>query len=131
MTNAPPAVDPVVAEQIGARLFAAIEAGDVDTVRELYAPDAVVWHNHDRVEQPAPDNLRVLRWVHRHISGLRYEQVRRQATPNGFVQQHILRGDGPGGPIDVPACLVVSIADARITRIDEYLDPAAVTSLAR
>ena len=36
---------------IADQLFAAIEAGDIDAVRDLYAPDAVIWHNTDETEQ--------------------------------------------------------------------------------
>jgi uncharacterized protein len=31
------------------RFFAALEAGDIETVREIYAPDAVIWHNDDLI----------------------------------------------------------------------------------
>jgi ketosteroid isomerase-like protein len=31
--------------EVADRLFAAIEAGDIDAVRELYHPDIAVWHN--------------------------------------------------------------------------------------
>ena len=41
------------------RFFAALEAGDIETLREIYAPDADIWHNEDLVEQPVEDNLKV------------------------------------------------------------------------
>jgi hypothetical protein len=53
------------------RFFAALEAGDIDTVREIYAPDALIWHNDDLVEQPVDENLKVLQGLHRAVSGLR------------------------------------------------------------
>jgi ketosteroid isomerase-like protein len=112
------------------RLFAAIAAGDVDGVRAIYAPGCVVWHNHDAVEQPAEDNLRTLAWVTRNIRDLRYEEIRRQATETGFVQQHVLRGIAPNGKaLEVPACVVGTVADGKITRLDEYLDSAALAVL--
>ncbi len=120
----------VTADELGTRLFAAIEAGAVDVLRdEIYAPDAVIWHNLDGAEQGVDDNLRTLRWVARHVTGLCYDDVRREPTPTGFVQQHILRGTAPGGELAVPACLVVTVDGDRITRIDEYLDSAAVAAL--
>ena len=101
---------------IAERLFAAVAAGDVAAVRALYAPDARVWHNVDDVAQTAEENLVVLQWVTTHIRGLRYEEVRRQATADGFVQQHVLRGTvGDGVPVEIPACLVATIRDGRIT----------------
>ena len=52
------------------RFFAALEAGDIDTLREIYAPDAVIWHNNDLIEQPVEENLKVLQGLHRAVSGL-------------------------------------------------------------
>jgi ketosteroid isomerase-like protein len=116
--------------QLAERLFGAIMAGDVEAVRSLYAPDAVIWHNIDRVEQSAEQNLRVLHWVVRHISNLRYEEVRRQRTEHGFVQQHVLRGSAPNGhEVEVPACLVGTVRDGRIVRLEEYLDSAHLAVL--
>jgi len=108
---------------IADRLFSAIAAGDVAAVRALYAPDARIWHNFDDVTQTAEENLAVLQWVTTHIRGLRYDDVRRQATPEGFVQQHVLRGTvGNGVAVEIPACIVVTVRDGRIARLDEYLD---------
>ena len=112
------------------RLFAAIEAGDLEAVRSLYAPDAVIWHNTDGSEQTVDENLRVLRWVVGHLADRRYEDVRRSPTQTGFVQQHVLRGTRPDGRrVEVPACLVVSCDAGRITRLEEYLDSAHVARL--
>ncbi|MEJ7583697.1 MAG: nuclear transport factor 2 family protein [Acidimicrobiales bacterium] len=120
----------MTADELGTRLFAAIEAGAIDVLRdEIYAPNAVIWHNLDGAEQGVDDNLRTLGRVARHVTGLRYDDVRREPTPTGFVQQHVLRGTAPGGELAVPACLVVTVDGDRITRIDEYLDSAAVAAL--
>ena len=74
-----------------------IEAGDLDTLREIYAPDAVILHNDDLLEQPVDDNLKVLQGLHRALSGLRYDIVRRAVTDDGVLQQHVLRGRLPNG----------------------------------
>ncbi|ANZ23740.1 ketosteroid isomerase [Rhodococcus sp. WB1] len=112
------------------RFFAAVRAGDVDTLTNLYAPDARIWHNDDGREQTVEENLRVLRWLTRTLEDFRYEDVRRDAVPDGFVQQHVVRGALPGhGPLEVPAALFVRVVDGRITRIDEYVDSAAIRPL--
>jgi len=112
------------------RLFGAIEAGDLDAVRALYAPDAVVLHNTDGVEQTVEQNLRVLRWVVDHLADRRYEEVRRSSTEQGFVQQHVLRCTrSDGARVEVPACLVVTCDGGRITRLAEYLDSGHVARL--
>ena len=112
------------------RFFEAIPKGDVETIRSLYAPDAAIWHNNDRVAQSVDKNLRVLAWVAANVEGLRYEDVRRRVTANGWVQQHVLRGTAPNGePLEIEACIVFTVAGGRITRLDEYLDPAQAAPL--
>ena len=82
------------------RLFAAIEAGDIDAVRALYAPDAVVWHNNDGAEQSPEQNLVVLQWVVDNLADRAYEDVRRVVTYDGFVQQQVLVTTQKGFPLE-------------------------------
>lgn len=117
-------------EAVAARFFAAIEAGDVAAIAAVYAPHAAIWHNTTRRAQSAAENVALLRHVVATVGPLRYEDVRRAATPTGFVQQHVLRCRVPGGPeLTVPACIVCDVQDGRITRLDEYFDGAAVAPL--
>jgi ketosteroid isomerase-like protein len=111
------------------RFFTAIERGDLEAVRALYAPDARIWHNHDGREQTVEENLRVLAWVARHLPGRRYRVGRRVAIPGGFLQQHVLEGETRTGPFLMPACIVCEVAGGRITRLEEYLDSAQASHL--
>lgn len=112
------------------RFFAAIPKGDLETVRTIYAPDAVIWHNNDRAEQTVAENLAVLEWVTKNVADMRYEEVRRHVTPSGFVQQHVMRGRATNGkPLELPACIVCTVVAGRIQRLDEYLDSAQVAVL--
>ena len=124
-------VDPELAEALATKLFAAIAANDLDALRnEVYTPDVVVWHNNDDHGQTIDENLRVLNFLHRTLPDRRYEEVRRQPTPTGFVEQHVLRATAPDGrPIEVPACLVVTVTGDRISRIDEYIDSAHIAAI--
>jgi len=98
--------------EVAERLFAAIMAGDVDGVRAVYAPDVRVWHNYDGFEQTADENLRVLTWLVRKVKNLRYEEVRRYETAEGFAQQHVLRGIAPNGAaLEVPAAMFCTVAE--------------------
>jgi ketosteroid isomerase-like protein len=118
-------------EDLAVRLFAAIEQGDVDAVAALYADDAVIWHNFDNIEQSRELNLVVLAWMAHNVSGLRYDDIRRQHFDGGFVQQHVLRGTTKAGAdLEVPSCLVVHVDGGHITRVDEYLDTAHLRVLA-
>ncbi|WP_327092288.1 nuclear transport factor 2 family protein [Nonomuraea sp. NBC_01738] len=112
------------------RFFAAIEAGDVGQVRELYTSDAVIWHNDDLLEQNVEDNLRVLGGLHRLLSGLSYEVLRRADLPDGVLQQHVLHGRLPDGrPIELHCAMYLRVRDGRIARIEEYLDSAKRTPI--
>jgi len=112
-----------VSEELVVAFFAALEAGDIETLREIYAPDAVIWHNDDLVEQPLEENLKVLAGLHRVVSGLRYDVTRRVPAPDGVLQQHVLRGTLPNGAaVELHAAMYLQVRDGRITRIEEYLD---------
>jgi hypothetical protein len=55
-----------------------------------------------------------------------------KVLPDGFLQQHVLRGlTRAGEPFAMPACMVVRCVDGRILRIDEYLDPAQASALSQ
>ena len=121
---------PADVEAVAARFFAAIEAGDTDALRSIYSPDAVVWHNTDQVEQSLDENLVVLGWVIHNVKGWHYEDVRRTAYEGGFVQQHMGKGVAPSGlAFEMPACIVGQVEGGRVTRIEEYIDSAAVEAL--
>ena len=99
--------------------------------RALYAPDAVIWHNFDGVEQNVTDNLRVLGWMASAFKARAYTDVRRSSTDDGFVQQHVLQlTKADGTAVELPACIVATCNEGRITRIDEYLDSAQAARLA-
>ena len=118
-----------MSNELADRLFKAIEAADIDAVRDIYAPDAVIWHNNDGVEQAPAQNLQVLQWVVDNLADRAYEDVRRHEYDGGFVQQHVLRFIKDGERREIPACIVASVSDGRITRIDEYLDSAHVARI--
>ena len=119
-----PTTDPL---DVAARLFAAVEGGAVAAIAQLYAPEAVIWHSHTGATQTAEENVQILGMVTKRLRGLRYEEVRRQRTERGFVQQHVLRARGPEGQlVELRACMVCDVVDGQITRLDEYLDGAAV-----
>ena len=118
---------------VAERLFTAIGHGDIDAVRACYADEVVVWHNNDGLEQTRDQHLRTLAWVIKNVSDRRYEEIRRQLTPTGFVQQHVLRATitATGEHYAMPACIICTVVDGRITRLDEYMDSAHVAPLTR
>ncbi|MDO8433268.1 MAG: nuclear transport factor 2 family protein [Candidatus Binatus sp.] len=114
------------------RLFKSIEHGDLAAIRSsVYAPNAKIWHNNDGLTQTVEQNLAVLGWVVANINEVAYTEVRRQPTPTGFVQQHVMRGKlkSSGKEFSLPACIICEVENGRITRLDEYLDSAHTAAL--
>ena len=116
--------------ELAERFLGAIQAGDIDTTRACYAPDAKLWHNTDNTEQTVDQNLRVLGWFARKLPDRHYRVLRREALKDGFMQQHVLEATLPDGtPWKMSACVVVKMENGLITRLDEYLDSAEAAAL--
>ena len=114
-------------DRLASAFFAAIARADLDAVREIYSPDAQVWHNVTGRTQTREENLALLKYFTGRVSELRYEVLSRELFPGGFVQRHVLHGKVASGElIAAPVCVVVHVAGGRIERLYEYLDPAAV-----
>jgi uncharacterized protein len=110
----------------------ATAVGDTEALRDLYEPDAVVWHNIDGRVRPKEHSLKVRRWLTDNLGEIGFEDVRHTATPTGFVTQQVVTATGAGGErARVASCLVVTLSPAyRICRVDEYLDSAQLRPLA-
>jgi ketosteroid isomerase-like protein len=118
--------------QIARDLTRRILAGDVDGVGELYHDELTAWRSHDLRTLARKQALRVVEILSRQLRELRYEDVRIQPTPDGFVQQHVMRCLSPKGePVEAHICLVARIRDGRIAHIDEYMDSAQMAPLMR
>lgn len=123
-------VEPAVTLAVAQQYATAVAAGDDDALLALYAPGAEVWHNTDGTTQTPEQNARLGRWLRRKAVDLAFTEIRHTASADGFVQQHRMTGSVPGGRIDVQSCLVVTVDPAgRITRVEEYLDSAAMAPL--
>lgn len=112
------------------RLFHAIEAGEVEALRTIYAADALIWHNADGKTESPEQNLETLRRFVALSQSRMYTEIRREPTPRGFVQQHVLRAQLKSGrELALPACIICEVKNGRITRLDEYFDTAPLAAL--
>lgn len=120
-----------MSNDVAERLFTSIEAGDYDAVAAMWADDVLVWHSGDAEDNDRVRALKVIRWFMRRTTTRRYEILDRQVFDGGFVQQHVLHADGTSGEsIALRVCIVIKVgADHKITRIDEYFDPADMAPL--
>jgi ketosteroid isomerase-like protein len=115
------------------RLFGAIERGEYETVADMWADDVTVWHTGDPQDDDRVRALKVIRWFMNVTATRSYEILDRRYFDGGFVQQHILRASRPDGTsIEMRVCIVIKVdTEGRITRIDEYFDPADMAPLLR
>lgn len=116
-------MQPKEMEALADRLMGAIEAGDIDTIKTCYTPDVAIWHNFDEIDQSLEDNLKVMHWMARHLLDKTYTIQSRRYFADGWVQQHVLTGTTPSGAaFRMPACLICTVRDGRVSRLEEYLD---------
>ncbi|HEX7820193.1 MAG TPA: nuclear transport factor 2 family protein [Sphingobium sp.] len=112
-------------ENIIDRLFGALSAGDVQAAADCLTADGIIWHGFDRIEQDRAAAIAGWEGFVAHFSDRRFIDIRRQATPTGFVQQHVLTvRTADGRAIAWPICVVVTVRDGLIERLDEYIDRA-------
>jgi len=111
------------------RFIDAVESGDTETIEAIYAPDATIWHNNDRVAQTRDENLKTLRGFIRFAPKRRYTERTVTPFPGGFVHQHVLVAETANGKVlELACCLVCTVADGKITKLDEYLDSAPLAA---
>ena len=107
-------------------------AGNGDAFAAGFAPGAVIWHNHDRQDVDAIDNMAAVDMLSQIVDDLATES--RLCTPidGGFLYQYVTTGKvrSTGNPFEMQNCLIVHTnADGLITRIDEYVDPTVGAQL--
>jgi ketosteroid isomerase-like protein len=116
--------------EIARRLMAAVQARDVAGVAALYADDMLGWRSTDRLELGKRDMLRIIEFLAKRVRDLRYDALRVELTPTGYVQQHVLHATAAdGSQVEAPACMVVTVEGGQIRRLDEYLDSTTVAAL--
>jgi ketosteroid isomerase-like protein len=120
-------------DQMAAAFDAALTGGDPDDFVALLAPGAIVWHNHDRKEVDARENMAAIGMLGQLVENLKNERVLLSPTDNGFVLQFVIRGSvrSSGNDFEMQNCVVVTTTDdGLISRIDEYVDPTVGAQLA-
>jgi ketosteroid isomerase-like protein len=107
------------------RMFGALSRGDVQGAVDCYTPDARVWHGFDRVAHDMAAMRGEWQALIDNFPKRSFVDVRRQSTPSGIVQQHLMVAAMRSGQRKAwPCCIVVRIEDGLIARLDEYIDRA-------
>jgi ketosteroid isomerase-like protein len=119
-------------DELAAAFGALLVTGEPASITEHLAPGAVVWHNHDRIDVDAIDNMASVAVLGELVDDLSVEHRLLASTPDGFVLQFVTLGTvrSNGKPFEMHNCIVVTRGDdGRITRIDEYVDPTVGAQL--
>jgi ketosteroid isomerase-like protein len=117
---------------LASRFVDAVMHVDVDRLRACLAPDAVFWVNIGPSEFTIDQRLQVLELEGQHLAEHSAEDVRITPTERGFVAQLASVGTTTGGEaMRVEVCLVATVDDGLITRVDEYADSEAAKPLLR
>jgi ketosteroid isomerase-like protein len=109
--------------ELARRLVRALNEKDEAAIRQIYSPDARIWHNFDGKYQSVEENLRGMYWIHKRLGGIDYDVVRLVELPDGYLQEHVLRGKlASGEDFALPACVICTVKDGRVVSLREYLD---------
>ena len=109
--------------------FEAVLNGDRATIERIYHQDFEFWHN-GHFPQDKQAAVYVTSSLSTWLPGMRYTEVKRQVTQNGFVQQCVVTGkDVNGDAFSTAICMVLAVRDGQIARIDEYFDSSTAPAL--
>ncbi|WGM47509.1 hypothetical protein KOAAANKH_02386 [Brevundimonas sp. NIBR10] len=112
--------------------YGAMQRGDLVAARACFAPEALVWHNFDRIDRCLDETMADWGGMITAFPERGLERISRERTEGGsFVQQHLfVVRDSRGARRAWPVCLIVRIESGRILRIEEYVDRAGSFELA-
>jgi len=110
----------------------AIMRVDVEALRGYLAPEARFWVNIGPSEFSIDERLAVLDLELQNLAEHEAQDIHVTPTESGFVAQLVSVGTTTTGEqMRVAICLVATVADGRITRVDEYADSEAAKPLLR
>ncbi|MFN8028237.1 MAG: hypothetical protein U0W40_18300 [Acidimicrobiia bacterium] len=105
--------------------------GEPDAMVATFAPGAIVWHNYDRKEVDAIENMASVTVLSQIVKDMSMDHLRVEEFDGGFLYQFALKGTviASGNPFEMHNVIIASVADGKITRIDEYVDPTVGAQL--
>jgi ketosteroid isomerase-like protein len=89
----------------------------------------MIWHNTDQKLTDVGTTIDNLRKIRSNATVFKYTEIRREPTPTGFVQQHLLLVSVPGREIRDLACCVCRVEGGRIVHMDAYHDSVATGAM--
>lgn len=111
---------------IARRFNDVLARGDAEAAADLYDDALIVWHNYDRIERDKAHSVNVVRTLAADYDGFMVTDARLDLLPDGYAERCVFTGRhrASGQQIAVQAMLRVWTDGGRITRVEEYTDPA-------
>jgi len=124
------------AKQLCLQLIKAYEEGDEALLRDVYAPDARVWHDFEGINtfaagaQSVDENVATMLRLNTVADGISYDTLRLEDTESGFVEVHELTGSNKAGaPFSALAVLIGTVRNGKISRLDELINMSNMSAL--
>jgi hypothetical protein len=97
----------------------------------LMAPDGIIWHNFDDVEMTVDEvAARQAERAQGGVQPLLMDEVRISAMPGLALLRYVFLF-GIARDIRVPACMILTVDNGLITRLEEYIDGGALAEARR
>lgn len=124
------------AKQVCIQLLKAYEQGDEALLRGIYTPTARIWHDFDGINtyedgaQSVDENIGTMIYLQSAANTISYKTLRLESTDTGFFEIHELSGTSKSDqPYSALACLIGTVEDGKITRLDEFLNASNLGAL--
>lgn len=103
---------------------------DSAILREIYHENAETWHNYDRKNMTMQEITELVGVIFSTFKEMSFQNIQRSFIENGFVQRHDIVGTHVNGaPLNIAACVFVTVKDGKISRLEEYIDPAPLLAV--
>src|SRR5438105_4591072 len=113
--------DDGVVKSVAEKIARLVADRDLDALREIYTPDAVIWHSSDDKEKTVEESLEFLAAQLSLTTKVWFEDQKLTATPNGYVDQHYVCAVlTTGQEVRIPIVFVVTLEGERMKRLDDY-----------
>jgi ketosteroid isomerase-like protein len=108
-----------------AALKRSFDTGDRSQWEALMADDCVNWHNSDKLVVPSKSGFPGAGGLQSIVSELCCDIVQHAEFAGGQLIRFVIRGTvrATHQPLEAHMCVVLTIDDAGIRRIDDYVDP--------
>ena len=118
-------------QAVARALFSAFMSGDDDSARSLCEANLQACQN-GGPPMTLDKLLGFAKTVRDITKNFRYENIDCSETASGFVEEHDVCATLPdGSEFSMPACIVATIIDGKITHLNEYFDTGSAVKLAK